>query len=102
MLPARRSPGWFCWAWRYRSAFSRCSPWSAGSAAPRARRLRVLLLLGATTRAATPSYGWAFGAVLFGGAYQIVTEIKRGDADRGAMKAYHRAVRDTLFDACWV
>jgi hypothetical protein len=43
-----------------------------------------------------------FVAVLFGGAYQIVNEIKRGDADRGAVQAYHRAVRDTLFDACWV
>jgi hypothetical protein len=43
-----------------------------------------------------------FVAVLFGGAYQIVNEIKRGDAERGAAQAYHRAVRDTLFDACWV
>jgi hypothetical protein len=43
-----------------------------------------------------------FVAVLFGGSYQIVNEIKRGDAERGAAQAYHRAVRDTLFDACWV
>ena len=44
----------------------------------------------------------AFMAVLFGGSYQIVNEIKRGDADRDATQAYHRTVRDTLFDACWV
>jgi hypothetical protein len=43
-----------------------------------------------------------FVAVLFGGAYQIVNEIKRGDAERADLQAYHRAVRDTLFDACWV
>jgi hypothetical protein len=42
-----------------------------------------------------------FVAVLFGGSYQIVNEIKRGDAEREATQAYHRAVRDTLFDACW-
>jgi len=41
-------------------------------------------------------------AVLFGSSYQIVNEIKRGDAERGVTQAYHRAVRDTLFDACWV
>ena len=43
-----------------------------------------------------------FVAVLFGSSYQIVNEIKRGDAERGVTQAYHRAVRDTLFDACWV
>jgi hypothetical protein len=43
----------------------------------------------------------AFVGLLFGGAYQIVQEIKRGDAERADLQAYHRAVRDTLFDACW-
>ena len=43
-----------------------------------------------------------FVAVLFGGAYQIVNEIKRGDAERGIAQAYSRIIRDTLFDACWV
>src|SRR5258708_28869798 len=33
-----------------------------------------------------------FVAVLFGGAYQIVNEIKRGDADRGATQDYQRTV----------
>ena len=44
----------------------------------------------------------AFIVVLFGGAYQIVNEIKQGDAERADLQAYHRTVRDTLFDACWV
>ncbi|HYU13898.1 MAG TPA: hypothetical protein VEK82_15070 [Stellaceae bacterium] len=44
----------------------------------------------------------AFLLVLFGGARQIVVEMRQGDADRDATQAYHRAVRDTLFDACWV
>ena len=44
----------------------------------------------------------AFLLVLFGAARQIVVEIRQGDADRGATEAYHRTVRDTLFDACWV
>src|SRR5689334_19551246 len=43
----------------------------------------------------------AFVGLLFGDAYQIVQEIKRGDAERADLQAYHRAVRDTLFDACW-
>src|SRR5205085_5584718 len=43
-----------------------------------------------------------FVAFLFGSAYQIVNEIKRDDAERADLQAYHRAVRDTLFDACWV
>src|ERR1051326_6693284 len=43
----------------------------------------------------------AFVGLLFGGAYQIVQEIKRGDTERADLQAYHRAVRDTLFDACW-
>jgi hypothetical protein len=43
-----------------------------------------------------------FVGFLFGAAYQIVAEIQRGDADREVTQAYHRAVRDTLFDACWV
>ena len=43
-----------------------------------------------------------FVVMLFGGAYQIVNEIKRGDAERADTQAYHRSVRDTLFDACWV
>jgi hypothetical protein len=43
-----------------------------------------------------------FVGFLFGAAYQIVAEIQRGDADRAVVEAYHRAVRDTLFDACWV
>jgi hypothetical protein len=42
-----------------------------------------------------------FVAVLFGGAYQIKNEIELGDKDREVTQAYHRAVRDTLFDACW-
>jgi hypothetical protein len=44
----------------------------------------------------------AFLLVLFGGARQIVVEIRQEDANRGATEAYHRTVRDTLFDACWV
>jgi hypothetical protein len=43
----------------------------------------------------------AFVGLLFGGAHQIVQEIKQGDAERADLQAYHRAVRDTLFDACW-
>jgi hypothetical protein len=43
----------------------------------------------------------AFVGMLFGGAYQLVHEIKQGDAERADLQAYHRAVRDTLFDACW-
>jgi hypothetical protein len=42
-----------------------------------------------------------FVAVLFGSAYQIKNEIELGDKDREVTQAYHRAVRDTLFDACW-
>jgi hypothetical protein len=44
----------------------------------------------------------AFLLVLFGGARQIIVEMRQGDADRDATQAYHRTVRDTLFDACWV
>src|ERR1051325_813464 len=43
----------------------------------------------------------AFVGLLFGGAYQIVQEIKRGDAERADLQGYHRAGRGPLFDACW-
>lgn len=42
-----------------------------------------------------------FVALLFGGARLIALEIQRGDAERADLQAYHRTVRDTLFDACW-
>jgi len=44
----------------------------------------------------------AFVLLLFGGARMIVVEIQRGDAERTATQGYHRLVRDTLFDGCWV
>ena len=43
-----------------------------------------------------------FVVFLFGSAQQLVNELRRGDAERADLGAYHRAVRDTLFDACWV
>ena len=43
----------------------------------------------------------AFVVLLFGGARLIMFEIQRGDAQRADLQAYHRAVRDTLFDGCW-
>ena len=42
-----------------------------------------------------------FVVLLFGGARLIVLEVQRGDAERADLQAYHRAVRDTLFDGCW-
>jgi hypothetical protein len=42
-----------------------------------------------------------FVVLLFGGARLIVLEVQRGGAERADLQAYHRAVRDTLFDGCW-
>jgi hypothetical protein len=64
---------------------ARPSPWIAWCGEP--RRYAILWV--------------AFVVLLFGGARLIGFEIQRGDAERADLQAYHRAVRDTLFDACW-
>jgi hypothetical protein len=42
-----------------------------------------------------------FVGFLFGGAYQIMDEIRRGDSERAALQAFQRDVRDKLGDACY-
>jgi hypothetical protein len=71
----------------------------ATNAAPLARPGPFIAWCGDPRRYAVLWIG--FVALLFGGARMIVVEIQRGDVERADLQAYHRAVRDTLFDACW-
>lgn len=42
-----------------------------------------------------------FVVILFGSAYQIMAEIRRGDTDRAARQAFERSVRNDLGNACY-